>query len=49
MNLGNQFGGMITASLTPWIASRLGWKAPFFAAAALGLCGAVARLFVDPE
>jgi len=48
MNMGNQVGGMITASLTPWIASRLGWKAPFFVAAALCLGGAVAWLFVDP-
>ena len=48
MNMGNQIGGMITASLTPWIASRLGWKAPFFVAAALCLGGAAAWLFVDP-
>ena len=48
MNMGNQFGGMITASLTPWIASRLGWKAPFFVAAVLCLGGAAAWLFVDP-
>ena len=49
MNMGNQLGGMTTASLTPWIASRLGWKAPFFVAAALCLGGAVAWLFVDPS
>jgi MFS transporter, ACS family, glucarate transporter len=49
MNMGNQIGGMITASLTPWIASRLGWKAPFFVAAALCLGGAVSWLFVDPS
>jgi ACS family glucarate transporter-like MFS transporter len=48
MNMGNQIGGMITASLTPWIASRLGWKAPFFVAAALCLGGAAAWMFVDP-
>lgn len=48
MNMGNQFGGMITASLTPWIASRLGWKAPFFLAAALCFAGAAAWLAVDP-
>lgn len=48
MNMGNQFGGMITASLTPWIASRLGWKAPFFVAAALCFGGAAAWLAVDP-
>lgn len=49
MNMGNQLGGMITASLTPWIASRLGWKAPFFVAAALCLGGAAAWLLVDPR
>ena len=49
MNMGNQLGGMLTASLTPWIASRLGWQAPFFVAAALCLCGAAAWLFVDPR
>jgi MFS transporter, ACS family, glucarate transporter len=48
MNMANQFGGMITASLTPWIASRLGWKAPFFLAAVLCFGGAAAWLFVDP-
>ena len=49
MNMGNQIGGMITASLTPWIASRLGWKAPFYFAAVLCLGGAAAWLFVDPR
>lgn len=49
MNMGNQFGGMITASLTPWIAVRLGWKVSFFVAAALCLGGALAWLFVDPR
>lgn len=49
MNMGNQIGGMITTILTPWIASRLGWKAPFFVAAALCLGGAAAWLMVDPR
>ncbi len=49
MNMGNQIGGMITASLTPWIASRLSWTAAFLVAAALCLCGAMAWLFVDPR
>jgi len=49
MNMGNQFGGMITASLTPWIASRLGWRAPFFVAATLCFGGALAWLLVDPR
>jgi MFS transporter, ACS family, glucarate transporter len=49
MNMGNQFGGMITASLTPWIASRISWTVAFFVAATLCLCGALAWLFVDPR
>ena len=49
MNMGNQMGGMITTVLTPWMASRLGWRAPFFLAAALCLGGAAAWLFVDPR
>jgi ACS family glucarate transporter-like MFS transporter len=48
MNMGNQIGGAMTALLTPWIASRLGWQAPFFVAAVLCLGGAAAWLFVDP-
>jgi MFS transporter, ACS family, glucarate transporter len=49
MNMGNQFGGMITASLTPWIASRVGWTAAFLTAATLCLCGAMTWLLVDPR
>lgn len=33
--------GILTASLTPWIAARLGWTASFLVAAALCLVGAV--------
>jgi len=49
MNMGNQFGAMITASLTPWIASRFGWTSAFLVAAALSVLGALAWLFVDPR
>ena len=49
MNMGNQIGGMITATVTPWIASRVSWTAAFFVAAALCLFGAFAWLFVDPQ
>jgi MFS transporter, ACS family, glucarate transporter len=48
MNMGAQVGGAVTASLTPWIASRLGWTASFLVAAALCLVGAVSWLVVDP-
>jgi MFS transporter, ACS family, glucarate transporter len=49
MNMGNQFGGVLTAQLTPMIASRWGWTVPFYVAATLAAVGALAWLFVDPE
>ena len=49
MNMGNQFGGILTALLTPWIAARHGWTAPFAVAAAVCLGGALTWLLVDPE
>lgn len=48
MNMGNQIGAAITASLTPWIALHFGWTASFLTAAALCLIGAVSWLVVDP-
>jgi MFS transporter, ACS family, glucarate transporter len=49
MNMGGQFGGAVTASLTPWIAARYGWTASFLVAAALCLLGAISWLAVDPS
>ncbi len=49
MNMGNQIGGVLTASLTPWIAARFGWAASFLVAAALCVVGSVAWLMVNPE
>jgi len=48
MNMGNQIGAAITASLTPWIASHFGWNASFFVAAGLCIVGAASWLVVDP-
>jgi ACS family glucarate transporter-like MFS transporter len=48
MNMGGQFGGAVTASLTPFIASRYGWSASFLVAAALSVLGSLAWLFVNP-
>src|SRR5271166_4927716 len=48
MNMGNQIGAAITASLTPWIAARFGWTASFLVAAALCLVGASSWLIIDP-
>jgi ACS family glucarate transporter-like MFS transporter len=49
MNMGGQFGGAVTGSLTPWIAARYGWNASFLVASALCLLGAVSWLAVDPR
>lgn len=49
MNMCGQFGGVVTASLTPWVASHYGWTASFLLAGALAVCGAVAWLAVDPS
>ena len=49
MNMGNQIGAALTASLTPWIAVRFGWTTSFLAAAGLCLVGALSWLVVDPS
>jgi len=49
MNMGGQIGGALTASLTPWIATRFGWTTSFLVAAGLCLVGAVSWLIVDPS
>ena len=49
MNMGNQFGAALTASLTPWIAARFGWTTSFLVAAGLCLVGAASWLVVDPS
>lgn len=48
MNMGCQIGGALTASLTPYIASRFGWNSAFVVAAVLAAAGGVMWLFVDP-
>lgn len=49
MNMGGQFGGALTASLTPAIANHLGWNASFLVAAGVCVCGALAWFMVRPE
>jgi ACS family glucarate transporter-like MFS transporter len=49
MNMANQIGGMITVSLTPFLAAQFGWNAGFRVAAAVAVLGALAWLFVDPR
>ena len=49
MNMGNQIGGAVTASLTPLLAVHFGWGASFFVAAALCGVGCLLWLVVDPQ
>lgn len=49
MNMANQIGGMITVSLTPFLAAKFGWNAGFRVAAVVAALGAVAWLFVNPR
>ena len=49
MNMGAQLGGVVTASLTPWIADRFGWAASFQTAAVLCVIGAAAWTAVQPD
>lgn len=48
MNTGCQLGGVVTSSLTPWIADNYGWTAAFVAGAVVVLAGAIAWALVDP-
>jgi ACS family glucarate transporter-like MFS transporter len=48
MNMGGQFGAVVTSSLTPLIATHFGWPASFLTATLLCLAGAAAWLLVDP-
>jgi MFS transporter, ACS family, glucarate transporter len=49
MNMGGQFGGAVTTFLSPYIALRFGWTAPFLVAAALAVLGALAWVVVNPS
>lgn len=49
MNMGNQIGGVVTASLTPFLANQFGWSASFLVAAGVAVVGGLAWLLVDPD
>jgi len=49
MNMANQIGGMITVSLTPFLADKFGWNTGFHVAASIAALGAIAWLWVDPR
>lgn len=48
MNMANQIGGMITASLTPFLGDRFGWQTGFYVASAVAGLGAISWLLVNP-
>jgi MFS transporter, ACS family, glucarate transporter len=49
MNMCNQIGGAVTASLTPVLANHFGWPASFLVAAALCAVGSLSWLAVNPS
>ena len=49
MNTCCQIGGALTASLTPYLASRYGWRFAFFFGAAIAVVGGFMWLLVDPR
>ena len=49
MNMGCQIGAAVTASLTPYLATRFGWISAFVFAAVIAVCGGIFWLFVDPR
>ena len=49
MNMFNQIGGAITASLTPLIAAEFGWSASFITAGVLCVIGALAWIPINPD
>ena len=49
MNMGNQIGGAVTATITPLIAQHFGWDASFLTATIMAALGALAWLVVNPK
>lgn len=49
MNMIGQFGGALTAWLTPVIAQHYGWTSSFLTAAVFSVVGGVAWLLVEPD
>ena len=48
MNTGVNIGGVISPSLTPWLADYWGWTASLLVAAGIALCGGLMWMKVDP-
>ena len=48
MNMGVNAGGVISPSLTPWLADHWGWTASLLVAALIAFCGGVMWVKIDP-
>ncbi len=48
MNTGANVGGVISPSLTPWLADHWGWTASLLFAAVIALCGGLMWMKIDP-
>lgn len=48
MNTGANVGGVISPSLTPWLADHWGWTASLLVASGIALCGGLMWMKVDP-
>lgn len=49
INMAGQIGGALTASLTPWVALRLGWTTAFAVAAIIAVLSGLCWLVIHPE
>jgi ACS family glucarate transporter-like MFS transporter len=49
VNMGGQIAGAITASATPWFATKFGWSAAFYVAAGVAFVCAFPWFFVNPN
>jgi ACS family glucarate transporter-like MFS transporter len=49
INMGGQIAGVITATATPWFATRYGWAAAFYVAAGVSFVCAIAWFFANPD
>jgi len=47
MHMGANVGGVISPSLTPWLADQWGWTASLLVAALIAFCGGVMWMRID--
>jgi ACS family glucarate transporter-like MFS transporter len=47
MHMGANVGGVISPSLTPWLADHWGWTASLLVAALIAFCGGVMWMKID--